>query len=187
MQRANLAARNCMLMESRLIAWALMTSALFASCAQAACYRDAAARYGVQEGLLRAIAKVESGSARADKVENRNANGTRDIGRMQINSAWLPTLKQFGIAEQELRDECISIQVGAWILAQNQSRHGPGWEAVGAYNVGCRNLSAQECSLRRNRYAWKVFNALKADATPSATTPVAEQPSSLLAQVSFEE
>jgi len=128
---------------------------------QASCYEEAAKRYRVSEPLLRAIAKVESGSRDAKTVENLNPNGTRDIGRMQINTGWLTTLSKYGIGEKELRDECTSIHVGAWIISQNISSKGLNWDAVGAYNVGCKGLSQIDCTNRRNRYAWKVFRALK--------------------------
>lgn len=129
--------------------------------ANAACYREAAQKYGVSETLLRAIAQVESGGRDASKVENKNSDGSRDIGRMQINTIWLPVLKRYGITEESLRDECVSIKVGAWIMAQNVERHGLNWDAVGAYNVGCRKLKKEECERRRNLYAWKVFKAIR--------------------------
>lgn len=128
---------------------------------QAACYSDAAARYGVPEQLLRAIAHVESGRLDAARAENRNADGTRDIGRMQINTGWLDALAKFNITEASLRNECTSIHVGAWIMANNVRRHGLSWDAVGAYNVGCKKLSKEECQRRRNAYAWKVFREIK--------------------------
>lgn len=129
--------------------------------AAASCYGDAAEKYGIPEALLRAIAHVESGGRDARRVENANSDGSKDIGRMQINSNWLPVLKRFGITAESLRDECVSIKVGAWIMSQNVDRHGLNWEAVGAYNVGCRKLKKEECERRRNLYAWKVFRAIR--------------------------
>ena len=59
-------------------------------------------RYGIGPGLLRAIAKVESGlDPRALHV---NADGTTDIGLMQINSRWLPHLKGYHIEPEDLWD-----------------------------------------------------------------------------------
>lgn len=127
---------------------------------RAACYEEAAQRYGVPETLLRAIAQTESGEN--DRALNRNKNGTLDIGRMQINSGWLRQLSRYGITERRLVEPCTNVMVGAWILSMNALQHGMGWEAVGAYNVGCRALAALECQKRRAKYAWSVHNALYA-------------------------
>ena len=115
-----------------------------------ACWDAAAQRYGVHPSLLYAIAKTESGLNPA--AYNRNRNGSYDIGLMQINSIWLPALRRYGIAERDLLDPCTSIQVGAWILAQNIRRLGSSWNAVGAYNAGDPEL--------RLKYALKVYRNL---------------------------
>jgi soluble lytic murein transglycosylase-like protein len=111
----------------------MAAAALLASSPAQACWDVAALRYGVSSELLYAIARTES--ALDARAIGRNANGTRDIGLMQINSAWLPTLAAYGIGERELFDPCTSIHVGAWILAGNVRRLGYTWEAVGAYNA----------------------------------------------------
>jgi soluble lytic murein transglycosylase-like protein len=112
-----------------------------------ACWEAAAARYGVNPYLLYAIARTESNLN--PQAINRNKNGSYDIGLMQINSRWLPTLRQYGIDEQQLLEPCVSIQVGAWILAGNIRRLGNSWDAVGAYNSGNPAY--------RLRYALKVY------------------------------
>lgn len=117
-----------------------------------ACWDEAATRYGLSSRLLYAIARTESGLNPA--AVGRNRNGSRDIGLMQINSSWLPTLAGHGIAEHHLFDACTSIQVGAWILAGNVSRLGYTWDAVGAYN-------ARSAPLRR-AYAHRVHRELMA-------------------------
>lgn len=114
------------------------------------CWEEAGERYGVNPSLLYAIAKTES-SLNPSAI-NRNKNGSYDIGLMQINSAWLPALRKYGISEQQLYQPCVSIHVGAWILAQNMRRLGNSWEAVGAYNA--RNPA------RRVQYARKVYRNL---------------------------
>jgi hypothetical protein len=98
-----------------------------------ACWDDAAQRYQVSSALLYAIARTESGLN--PQAIGRNGNGSRDIGLMQINSAWLPTLASHGINERDLFEPCTNIHVGAWILAGNVSRLGYTWDAVGAYNA----------------------------------------------------
>ena len=115
-----------------------------------ACWKEAATRYGVNEQLLYAIAKTESGLN--PSAINRNKNGSYDIGLMQINSSWFPVLRKYGLSEAHVWDPCTNIQVGAWILAQNMYRLGNSWEAVGAYNSSKAPY--------RLRYAQKVFKNL---------------------------
>jgi soluble lytic murein transglycosylase-like protein len=117
----------------------------------------------VSSHLLYAIARTESGLD--PQAVGRNRNGSRDIGLMQINSAWLPTLASHGIEERHLFEPCTNIHVGAWILAGNVQRLGYTWEAVGAYN-------AANPALRR-AYIEKVWRQLAVDAaapTPSVQT-----------------
>jgi soluble lytic murein transglycosylase-like protein len=99
-----------------------------------ACWEQAAQKYGVSPHLLHAIAKTES-SLNPAAVNRNNANGTYDVGLMQINSSWLPKLKRFGITERDLYEPCVSIDVAAWILAHNIRSYGNTWAAVGAYNT----------------------------------------------------
>lgn len=121
-----------------------------------ACFRDAGERYAISPALLLAIAEVESGLDPA--AVNVNANGTTDIGLMQINSWWFPELKRYGIAPRDLRDPCVNIGVGAWILAGNFRQYGFGWRAVGAYNAGTGTDQLTE--RRREDYAIKVHERL---------------------------
>jgi soluble lytic murein transglycosylase-like protein len=113
----------------------------------AACWNEAGQRYGINAHLLYAIAKTES-SLNPSAI-NRNKNGSYDIGLMQINSRWLPTLLKYGITEKHLYDPCVSIEVGAWILAQNVQRLGSSWVAIGAYN--------SSDPARRLQYTLKVY------------------------------
>ncbi|GLW61529.1 hypothetical protein Hthe01_18780 [Hydrogenophilus thermoluteolus] len=126
-------------------------AALVTGTASAACFDEAAARYGVPADLLRAISRVESGGN--PMAVNQNKDGSRDIGHMQINSRWLPVLKRYGIDEQRLFDSCINTYVGAWILAKNIRSIGYNWEAIGAYNAVSPD--------KRARYARKVAEVLK--------------------------
>ena len=123
---------------------------LFISLPAHACWDAAAVRYGVSSELLYAIARTES--ALDPLAVGRNVNGTRDIGLMQINSAWLPTLATHGIAEHDLLEPCTNIQVGAWILAGNVQRLGYTWEAIGAYH------SASPA--RRQAYAERIYRQI---------------------------
>ena len=119
------------------------------------CWVETASRYDIEPELLQAIAAVESGN-RADAINTTNSNGTRDIGLMQINSIHLPRLLKQGITEDRLLSEpCLSVEVGASILAEFIRRFGYNWTAVGSYNVG-PGAGAQRDALRL-RYAEKVW------------------------------
>ncbi|AIY39646.1 Hpa2 protein [Collimonas arenae] len=124
----------------------------------AACWQQAATRYGVNPDLLYAIAKTES--SLNPRAINRNKDGTYDIGLMQINSRWFPQLEKYGVDREQLFDPCVSIQIGAWILAQNMRRLGNSWNAVGAYNSGNPVL--------RMKYAMRVYRNIP----PAALAPV---------------
>ena len=125
-------------------------TALLATPTAQACWEQAAERYHLSPELLYAVARTES--ALDPLALARNRNGTRDIGLMQINSAWLPQLAALGIGERDLFDPCTSIHVGAWILATNVQRLGYNWEAVGAYNAASPAL--------RRAYARRVYREL---------------------------
>lgn len=127
-----------------------------ADTALADCFERAAERHRVPAPLLRAIACVES-NHNAYAV-HRNANGSVDLGVMQINSWWLPKLKPFGIERDHLWDLCTNVHVGAWVLAQNIKVLGLSWQAIGAYNAGLRQTPEKEAL--RYAYAQKVYRAI---------------------------
>lgn len=115
-----------------------------------ACWEEAGAQYGVNPSILYAIAKTES--SLNPRAINLNANGSYDIGVMQINSSWLPTLRRYGITESHLWEPCTNIKIGAWIYASNIVRLGNTWDAVGAYNA--------KTPSKRSPYAWKIYQVL---------------------------
>jgi soluble lytic murein transglycosylase-like protein len=102
-----------------------------AACAD--CLDDAAAYHHVSSQLVHAIAMHES-RMRADAI-HLNANGTEDIGLMQVNSGELPGLAPYGIRREHLFNACVNAYVGTWILARKIRRFGLTWKAVGAYNA----------------------------------------------------
>lgn len=129
---------------------ALACLVLTALAARADCLSAAAAYQGVDARLLRAIAMQESGMR--PYVISHNANGSKDIGLMQINSSNLHTLAHYGIGERQLLDGCTSAYVGAWILARNIRRLGLNWNAVGAYNAAS--------ATKRVIYARQIYRQL---------------------------
>lgn len=114
------------------------------------CILKSAYKYNVHPGLIEAIIIVESGFN--PLAVNHNKNGSVDVGLMQINSFWFPTLRKYGISVRDLFDPCVNVEVGTWILAQCIARYGYTWEAVGCYNA--------VNPVKRKRYAWKVYRAL---------------------------
>ncbi|MBM2766774.1 transglycosylase SLT domain-containing protein [Burkholderia anthina] len=135
--------------------------------ARADCLDDAATFQHVSVSLLRGIAQVESGMN--PSAVNTNTNGTLDIGLMQINSTWLPTLAREGITQQSLFDACTNAYVGAWILSQNIRQLGANWNAIGAYNAASPD--------KRLAYARKVYDAIRT-MPDSPDTPMPILPSS---------
>ncbi|QRR11780.1 lytic transglycosylase domain-containing protein (plasmid) [Burkholderia sp. MS455] len=133
-----------------LVSVVVLNSLLFVTNTRADCIDDAAAYHHINPSLARAIAAVESSFSPV--AYHRNSNGSEDIGLMQINSSWLPTLSRFGISRASLFDACVNAYVGAWILSQNISRLGLTWDAVGAYNAASPR--------KRVQYARRVYAEL---------------------------
>ncbi|KPG98631.1 invasion protein IagB [Pseudomonas sp. RIT-PI-q] len=134
------------------IKWLLVLACLGAGPAQAYCWSRAGQQHAIEPELLQAIAEVESGQRSG--AMNYNKDGTRDIGLMQINSSHLSRLGAQGITEQRLLDEpCLSVEVGASVLAGFVALYGYNWTAVGAYNAG----NAPDRQAARLRYAHKVW------------------------------
>lgn len=131
--------------------WGLLMSLSLPIVVQAACFDQAAKRYNVPVKLLKAISTVESGGRVT--ARNTNKNGSFDIGHMQINSSWLPTLAKYNIDEEKLWDPCTNTNIGAWVLSHNIARYGLTWEAVGAYNAVSKD--------KRLVYARKVATVLQ--------------------------
>lgn len=120
------------------------------------CFELAASKFSIDHRLLIAIAEVESSmNPRAIGLNKKEGKIlSEDVGLMQINSTWFPTLEKMGITRKDLLDNpCQNIHVGAWILAKNIASNGVNWESVGAYNAGFKNANAQF----RLKYAKKVY------------------------------
>ena len=81
---------------------------------------------------------------------------------MQINSSWFGYLGRRGISPAALREPCLNLQVGAWILSNEVQRYGYSWEAIGAYYAGPYDAKTERWKRRHYReYARKVFRAWK--------------------------
>jgi soluble lytic murein transglycosylase-like protein len=119
----------------------------------ARCLKDSSQKININPVILYLIIKKESNFN--PRAINFNRNGSRDIGLMQINSIWLPQLREFSITENNLYHPCTNISVGSWILAQAMLEFGSNWKAVGAYHAGSSVKNKTE--VRRRQYAQDIF------------------------------
>lgn len=141
---------------------ALLSASVVSAAEESSCWVTAGAKHGIDPWLLYGIAKVESSlNSGAMNLDHKSRTGSYDIGLMQINSGNLKGLAKYGIDEVSLKDPCVSIDVGAYILAEKIRKHGNTWDAVGAYNAACTQLKGNDCLRARRTYAWKVYRAIK--------------------------
>ncbi|SUD95618.1 lytic transglycosylase domain-containing protein [Pandoraea pulmonicola] len=92
----------------------------------------AAAQYGVNAGVLRAIAYHES--SLNPNAQHRNRNGSVDVGLMQVNSVHFAWLERQHIRPDMLWNPSVNARVGAALLRRQIDRYGSVWRAVGAYH-----------------------------------------------------
>ena len=120
------------------------------------CFEKAGAYQGVNPLVLRAVAWRESkGDASAI---NHNANGSIDVGQLQINSVHFSELAREGIPHRALTDPCVNIFVAAWLLKQKMVRYGNTWRAIGAYHSESpRERDAYARSIRAILVSWGVL------------------------------
>ncbi len=124
----------------------------------AACLLIAAQTYQVPPGVLLGILQVEGGRV-GQAVPN--TNGSYDLGPMQINTVWVPTLSQkWGTDTRTtlkwLRDDgCANMAVSAWILRQRINLTGSLWGGIAGYHsltpgIGSRYAERVRSAMRRN-------------------------------------
>lgn len=116
--------------------------------ALADCFDSAGTYQGVSAPILRAIAWVESRGN--PSAVHHNANGSTDIGELQINSVHLRELAVYGINAEGLRNECVNIYVAAWHLKKQMVKYGNTWNAVGAYHSENPRLRDQYAGMVRS-------------------------------------
>lgn len=102
------------------------------------CLVAAGNAYHEPAALLVILLNVEGGELGAVR---KNANGTVDIGPMQINNLWVPKVAaHWGTTPREaylaLRDSfCANVEAGAWILRIGlDEARGDLWDGVGFYH-----------------------------------------------------
>lgn len=124
------------------------------------CFIQAGKRYLIAPELLKTIAQQESGLVATAINHNKNKSGkiiSTDYGIMQINSSHIPELKKLGVIKDKdelLKNPCLNIHTGAWILARHFQRCGVNWECLGSYNAGL----SKNNTARRMIYARIIHN-----------------------------
>lgn len=123
----------------------------------ATCALMAAHMYHVPPAILLGIGQVEGG--RVGQVAGPNSDGSYDLGPMQINSTWIPSLARIwhtnrATAWRWVRDDaCTNMYVAAWILKRNMIE-------TGSLSGGIARYHSASTALGR-RYANKTFVAAK--------------------------
>lgn len=123
-----------------------------------ACMLAIAAHFGLPPRVLPSIQRVEGGQV---GVAHHNANGTDDLGLMQVNSRWVPALAQrFGVTDATMRgwltqNACFNITVaGALVRIYLSESRGDLLAAVRKYHSHTPTLGAA--------YQAKVVGAARA-------------------------
>ena len=123
----------------------------------AACLMLASKTYQVPPAVMVGIMQIEGG--RVGQEVGPNINGTYDLGPMQINTGWLPSLARYWKVDQTtarrwLRDNgCVNMHVAAWILRQQlEATDGHLYGAIARYHSATPSLGQP--------YAEKVIKAM---------------------------
>lgn len=118
------------------------------------CFEKAAKKHNVPLSILFAVSFTESSFK--PHAKNKNRNGTRDYGFMQINSIWAKQAPQMGYSWQQVKtNPCTNVMFGSHILKSNKKRLGSWRAAVGAYNAGF--AKSAKAKKRRQHYYNKVI------------------------------
>lgn len=127
--------------------------------AHAWCFAEAGQRYHIDPLLLQAIAIKESTLNPTIIGVNRDKKGkvtSRDYGLMQINDSNANRLIRMGVIHSHqdlLKNACLNVQAGAWVLARHFQVCGITWDCLGSYNAGFQDKNAPI----RQRYARDVY------------------------------
>ena len=112
-----------------------MAAALLPPAVQAriVCSIQDAQRYGLPPAVMLAVAQIEGGRP---GLAVRNTNGTYDLGPMQLNTAWLATLRPYGVDPRwALVGGCYPYQLAAWRIRGHLVRdRGDYWTRVANYH-----------------------------------------------------
>ncbi len=111
-----------------------------------ACMAAAAAFYHLPPRVLPAIQVVEGGKPGSVQI---NANGSADLGVMQVNTIWLDPLARYArmaqpaVAQRLVDDPCFNIAAAAAILRVYLTEaHGNLMAAIGHYHSHAPGLAS---------------------------------------------
>ena len=85
------------------------------------------------DGLL-AVYQVENGG---NGQWTQNTNGTYDVGPMQFNTAYLASLRQYGIRPEDVQstEKCYPFELAAWRIHNHiQTGSGDLWTRIAHYH-----------------------------------------------------
>lgn len=100
------------------------------------CFDNAGRDNHIDPLLLMAIGIHES-RLRAGAINIANTNKTEDVCAMQVNSIHFKELEGFNITRSDLlKNPCICVYTGTWVLAKIFKQYGKNWNSVGIYNAG---------------------------------------------------
>lgn len=124
---------------------------LFASDVPLHCINEAAAEYHLPAKLIVSVLNVEQGRV---GMATQNRNGSYDLGPMQINTSWWPTLSSYGITQQDVRyNPCVNVKVGTWILAHAIAQGDDLLQGIGDYNSHTPKFNTRYTQWVRQKYS----------------------------------
>lgn len=96
------------------------------------CINHASTTYHVPVSLILSVMRQENG-CNGQAVKNKN--GSYDLGVMQVNTSWLPTLSHYRYSREDLQfNPCKNVMVATWILATNIAKGDTLWSGTADYH-----------------------------------------------------
>lgn len=119
------------------------------------CSITAAEKYAVPANILLAIAEKENGKP---GVWVKNTNGTHDVGVMQFNTAYLKTLRRYGISPDDVASGgCYAYDLAAWRIHGHLTKDlGDIWTRAANYHSRTpyyNTLYRSDLMVKANRWA----------------------------------
>ena len=119
------------------------------------CSITAAEKYAIPANILLAIAEKEHGKP---GLWVKNTNGTHDVGAMQFNTAYLNTLRKYGISPADVASVgCYAYDLAAWRIRGHLTRdQGDIWTRAANYHSRTpyyNQLYRADLMVKANRWA----------------------------------